>query len=76
MRNEISPPTSKLVALLTIKTQGGALKLKRALRVWGWPKFAENLGASPFNKIYQMINLAGSVLLDNTFKYFTIFKTS
>jgi hypothetical protein len=56
---------------MAIKKQGGALILKRALKRWGWPKFAENLCASPFNKIYQMRPLlAGSVLLDNNFKIY------
>jgi hypothetical protein len=43
VRYEFSPLTFNLVAYLSIKKQGGALILQRALRGWGAGGFSKNL---------------------------------
>jgi hypothetical protein len=63
--NEFSPLISKLVAYLSIKKQGVALILLRALRGWGQVDFSKNLRASLFNDYlsnepnFSRIHLAG-----------------
>jgi hypothetical protein len=61
--------TSKLLASLAIKKQGGALIIYRALRGWGGGQhLLKNLRASPFNKdlshetTFNPIHLAGQYL--------------